>query len=250
MQIDIQKKLMKFAFETAYPYIIEQSIIKDHFDSISFILVGSTTTGLCTVDSDVDICLLCPQNIFDIIAINTKWINGRPTEVVIDGIQLHYYAISIESVIRNIEKMDDRTLYVYGTAVVINDSPKLFNNIQKLIVNPELIEKRKNSTFDMLTRRNRALKQVLLKERDPILRLRMCLELIDLLLAAIALTDNQQFDKRKKFYITALKGQCGMKLMNKIDSLLSLLGNVSNVGDMKTTNKFLEIFDYCIHSIK
>lgn len=212
--------------------------------------MGSAATGLCTEHSDVDICLLCPQNIFDRISIDTKWINGRPTEVIINGIQLHYYAISTESVIQKIRNMDDVTLYVYGTAVAINDNAKLLSDIQRQITNPELIESRKLNALDILTKRNRALKQVLLQEKDPICRLRICLELIERLLTVIALTDNLQFDKRKRFYITALKGRHGTTLKDKINSLLSFLGTVSNGDDMETTNEFLQIFDYCLDTIK
>ena len=121
----IKEKLRKFTFEIAFPYIIQQPIIQNYFENLCFLLVGSAATGLCSEKSDVDICILCTQDIFEIISINTRWLEGRPTETMIDGIQLHYYAISIENVIDKIKKLDDVAHYVYGNAIVIKDKLKL-----------------------------------------------------------------------------------------------------------------------------
>ncbi len=248
--MNIQKNLKRFAFSTAYPYIAQQPTIKEFFNSISFLLVGSTATGLCTEHSDVDICLLCPQNVFDIIATDTQWKHGRPTEVIIDGTQLHYYAISFETVIQKIMSFDDITLYVYGTAEEINDNAKLFSEIKKRIASPELKEARKLRSLDILIRRNRALKQVLLQEKDPICRLRICIELIEHLLSAIALRDDLQFDKRKRLYFTSLKGEHGMMLESKIHTLMSHLGSIGNSENTVIANDFLDILNNCIDYIK
>ena len=51
----VKEELQKCAFEIAYPYIIKQPIIKDYFENLCFLLVGSVATGLCTEKSDVGI---------------------------------------------------------------------------------------------------------------------------------------------------------------------------------------------------
>ncbi len=107
--MSIQKQLISFAFERAYPYIIEQPTIKGFLSQISFILVGSAATGLCNAGSDVDICLICDQNTYDTISVGTRWLDGRPTEVILDGTQPHYYAISTESLNRKIAELDGLT---------------------------------------------------------------------------------------------------------------------------------------------
>lgn len=107
--MSIQKQLISFAFERAYPYIIEQPTIKGFLSQISFILVGSAASGLCNAGSDVYICLICDQNTYDTISVGTRWLDGRPTEVILDGTQLHYYAISTESLNRKIAELDGLT---------------------------------------------------------------------------------------------------------------------------------------------
>ena len=87
--------------------------------------------------------------------------------------------------------------------------------------------------------------QILQSEKDPILRLNVSLELIELLLSCIALKDELQFDKRKRFYKTALAGKTGQKLANDIDTLLSLLGEISNIQFKNKTDEFLNIFENC-----
>lgn len=243
--MNIQEKLMKFVYETAFPFIIRQPNIENFSDDISFLLVGSTATGLCSEYSDVDICLLCPQDVFDKISMNTNWVNGRPTEIIIEGIQLHYYAISVDTIINKIKSMDDITFYIYRTAIALNDNSGMFIRIQELIENNDLNKNRKIAAFDILTRRNRALKQVLSQEKDPIIRLRMSLEIIEHLLKAIALTDNLQFDIRKRLYITALLGQHGQNLKCNINNLFSLMGQISNADDKLTTSEFIIIIDDC-----
>ena len=172
----IQDKLKKFAFGTGYNYIIEQQKFKDNFDKICFLLVGSVATGLCSIDSDVDICMLCERETFEKISVDTKWQMGCPTEIIIDGIQLHYYAISTESVIDKINKFDDITFYVYGTATVIGGNSMIFDKITKLINSTDIKTSRFNIAINMLNRRTKALNQVLiLEDADTILYIKISL---------------------------------------------------------------------------
>ena len=151
--MNIQEKLISFAFDKAYPYIVEQPVIKDHLSKISFILVGSAATGLCNADSDVDICLICDQKSYDTISIGTRWLDGRPTEVIIDGTQLHYYGISTENLNQKISDMDNLTLYVYRNAIVINDAAGQYKQIAERINDPDSCSKRLSREVDMLGRR-------------------------------------------------------------------------------------------------
>lgn len=246
----IQDKLKQFAYNTAYPYIMQQPNIERYLKDICFLLVGSSATGLCTEHSDVDICLLCKQEVFDDISVDTKWLEGKPTEVIIDGIQLHYYAMSINTVVDKIKSFDDITLYVYSNACVMKDNADIYSDIFILINSDEIKGPRYNKAVDTLTRRRRALEQVLKREQDPILRIRISLELVEHLIVCIALKDDLQFDKRKRLYQTALQGNRGSKLRPQIDKLLLLLGEIGDYSAAQNTADFLIIFDYCISYIK
>lgn len=245
-----QEKLYKFATETAYPYILQLPFYLEYREKISILLVGSTATGLCTDTSDVDICLLCKEQIFNDISEGTNWVNGRPTEILIDDIQLHYYAIGYEAIEKKILEYDDISFYVYGNAIALNDNSGLYSKIKNIINDDEIKIKRKNKAIDMLSRRNRALKQILSKESDPILRINIGLEIIELILTAAALLDSVQFDRRKRFYTTALSGKIGNKIIGKVDTLINILSNIGKIDDSENSCIFMQIVDECINSMQ
>lgn len=247
--MSIQEKLIAFAFEKAYPYILEQAIIKDHLSKISFILVGSAATGLCNDESDVDICLICDQNTYDTIAAGTRWLNGRPTEVMIEGTQLHFYGISTENLNRKISDLDYQTFYVYANAIVINDAAGQYKQIEERICNPDLQSKRLKSEVDMLGRRKNALHYVLNSDTDPMVRIELCTELLKRLLICVALFDGRECDSRKRPYRTALLGNTGIELTPKIDEMFALLSVVCNSENHEGATQFLMLFNDCFNSI-
>ncbi len=247
--MSIQKQLISFAFDKAYPYIIEQPTIKNNLSQISFILVGSAATGLCNAGSDVDICLICDQDTYDTISVGTRWLDGRPTEVILDGTQLHYYAISTESIYRKIAELDGHTFYVYGNAIVIDDTTGQYKLIADKIHDPLLLSKRFESEIEMLGRRKRALHYVLNNDIDPMARLEICSEIIKRLLICIALYNGRECDSRKRLYRTALLGTTGIMLQSKIDAMISLIGTACRTENTLAATEFLELFDFCFHYI-
>ncbi|MBR5677979.1 MAG: nucleotidyltransferase domain-containing protein [Paludibacteraceae bacterium] len=246
MMVSVQEKLKSFAFEKAYPYIIEQPVIKDYLTGISFILVGSAATGLCTEESDVDICLICSREIYDIISVGTRWNDGRPTEVILEGTQLHYYAVSVDELDKKIDALDERACYVYGNAVVINDRADRYGHIAEKLHSPELMSRRFDMEFDMLKRRQGAVRYVLYKDTDPMARLQLGTEIIERLLKCIALYDGRGYDPRKRFYQTALIGSTGSRLKSYVDTMMSLTGAICQSADQKETDAFMEALDYCV----
>ena len=109
----ITEKLSRFAYYEGLNYILNLELIKPYLEDISILLVGSVSTGLCTKHSDVDIALVCSQEIYDELAKDTKWSKGKPTEVMINGIQLHYYAITLNSIENKLKEADEHYLFVY-----------------------------------------------------------------------------------------------------------------------------------------
>ena len=247
--MSIQEKLISFAFNKAYPYITKQPVIKDHLSKISFILVGSAATGLCNDESDVDICLICDQETFDTISVGTRWLNGSPTEVIIDGTQLHFYGISTENLNRKISDLDYQTFYVYANAIVINDAAGQYKHIEEMICNPDLQSQRLTSEVDMLGRRKNALHYVLNSDTDPMVRIELCVELLKRMLICVALFDGRECDSRTRPYRTALLGSTGIELTPKIDEMFTLLGMVCNSDNHKDVNRFLTLFDDCFDCI-
>ena len=247
--MSIQKQLVSFAFEKVYPYIMKQPTIKDYLSKISFILVGSAATGLCNAESDVDICLICDQNTFDAISVGTRWLTGRPTEVILDGTQLHYYAVSADNLEQKIAEMDGLTLYVYGNAVVIDDTAGHYKPIADKIHNPTLMTQRFEKEIEMLGRRKRALHYVLNSDTDPMARIEICTEIVKRLLICIALFDGREYDSRKRLYRTALLGTTGNLLKPKIDAMFELLGAVCKTENQKAATAFWELFNDCFDRI-
>lgn len=243
--MSVQNQLVSFAFEKAYPYMKEQPKIKEYLSQISFILVGSAATGLCNSDSDVDICLLCNQKIYDEISKDTRWNNGCPTEVILDGTQLHYYAISVESLHKKIDEMDALALYVYSNAMVIDDSNGQYQQIAERIHAPEVLFQRFQNESDMLRRRRGALHYVLNNDTDPMVRMEICTEIIKRLLICIALFDGNECDSRKRTYQTALLGNAGKSLKSKIDEMFLLIGKVCKKENEIEVTEFLRLFDDC-----
>ena len=247
--MSVQEKLKAFAFEKAYPYIIEQPVIKEFLSKIGFILVGSSATGLCNEESDVDICLLCTREVYDSISAGTRWNEGRPTEVILDGTQLHYYAVSVEELDSKIADMDERVCYIYGNAIVIKDTADRYKRIADKIHLPEMLKQRFDKEFDMLKRRRGAVQTVLRRDTDPMLRLELGTEITGRLLKCIALYDGREYEPRKRLYQTALLGSTGILLKSYVDTMISLSGSICQASNQKEADAFLEILDYCINHI-
>jgi len=248
--MNIQEKLIMFAKNIAYPYIQQLPFYIEHENNISVLLVGSAATGLCTESSDVDICILCREYIFNEISANTNWNNGKPTEVILNNMQLHFYAISIETIEKKIVEYDDVTFYIYGNTITLNDNANLICKLENLINNDEIKIERKNKAFDLLIRRNKALAQIFEKEPDPISRISVGMEIIEHLLKNVALSDNTMFDKRKRFYYTALTGKNGMLIKPKIDILLAYLSEISLIENNEKSLSYLYIVNECIDLLK
>ena len=243
----IQEQLVSFAFDKAYPYILEQPHIRDYTSGISFILVGSAATGLCTAGSDVDVCLVCSRDVYDVISVGTRWLDGRPTEVVLDGIQLHYYAVSTDNLEKKIAASDGLAMYVYSNALVIDDTAEHYRPILEKI--RAALPQRFECELDMLGRRKRALRTVLTENTDPMTRLELCCELAKRLLTCIALFDGLESDTRKRLYRTALRGPTGKELQPRVDALLALMGSVCRPENTAAANEFLASFDLCFERI-
>lgn len=241
-----QERLLAFARETAYPYMMNLPFYTQYADDISVLLVGSVATGLCRETSDVDICLLCGETSYEDISKGTGWGTGQPTEVVIDGTQIHYYAVSFQKLKKRILGYEDAAFYLYGNAVLFNDNSGFYSKIMELIDDDNIKAIRKEKALDMLVRRNRALKQILKYEKDPILRITVGLELIGHLLKMIALSDGVPFDKRKRFYTTALVGDLGKQLKPRIGIMISSLGKIGNWEKSDISAQFMKALDKCI----
>lgn len=243
--MNIQQKLTAFAFEKAYPYIMARPEIAARRRAFSVLLVGSAATGLCTERSDVDICLLCDQKTYMELADGKRWLEGRPTEVILDGTQLHYYAVSSDTLYQKVRDLDDVTFYVYKNAVVMDDACGRYRELSERICGESIQILRLQKALDMLGRRRRALHQVLREQPDPITRIDLAAELLKRLIKCIALYDRCEFDARKRLYQTALLGPTGKLLKPEVDHMLTLLGRISDAGDLAAANAFLDCFEQC-----
>lgn len=244
-----QERLYAFAKNIAYPFIREQPFYADNADRCSVLLVGSTATGLCSESSDVDICILCNECVFENIANGTHWVSGRPSEVRIADTQLHYYAISYERLLEKLNGLDDISFYVYGTAIPFCDESGLFEKLKETIHSAQLYSARKEKAYDVLTRRNRAMRAIFKQESDPLMRMRIALEMIEHVLTATALSDNVLFDVRKRFFSTALTGTNGDVLKARIEMLTGLVSDIRGKSNGNAAFAFMQIMDSCIAAL-
>lgn len=243
------KKLLRFAYEIALPYILDLEEFDKYREAIDILLVGSTATGLCREESDVDICILCDEAILNQISMQTNWNQGKPSEIIIDGIQLHYYATSQESISNRLDEADESTFYLYNTSILIYEGA---NEYRKMRSSLKLYSKnidRLKCTQSKLIVRRRALHSVVGESKDPILRMKIGLEVIELLLCCIAIYDEVAYDKRKRLYQTSLTGMMGQEIKKEIDKLIYLTSKMSDYNDVISSTKFEKIVDQCIARI-
>lgn len=227
-----QSRLQQFVKSKCFPYLLSLPRFEPYLERLSFILVGSVATGFCREDSDIDIAIVCDKETYKAISKDTSWDAGRPSETKINGVQLHYYAITFDNVESKLRELDDVYLYVYSNAVVLRDPgnqyARRFSRLTSRVF--EVRKQRLEGKLDMLIRRSRALKSAL-AEKDILSIGRICLELITLCLKVIALLDDIPFDPRKRLFTTALKGRLGQQIEDKIRQLFSSLGTVGQLRD-------------------
>lgn len=156
---EVQTRLLEFARNEALPYLVQHPKFSDYIGRLSFILVGSSATGLCRPDSDVDIAVVCVKELFDKISKETRWLEGRPSQEIINGVQLHYYAISFEIIEEKFEQLDDLYLYVYSNCIILQDAnnqyaKRIKTNDSRIA---EIRRARIEGKLDMLLRRSKVL---------------------------------------------------------------------------------------------
>ncbi len=246
----VRERFLNFAEKTAYPYIINLPFVSNHINDMSILLIGSAASGLCTEYSDVDICILCGDELLKKISENTNLSSGSPNELILEGIQLHYFAVSFEFVFNKLNEFDDICFYLYSTAAVLNDNSGLYLKIRNVFDDENLKLKRKEKAADLFFRRTRALNSIFERETDPVIRLDIAIEIIKHILKVTALIDNVPFDIRKRFYTTALKGVVGKNIKEKADILINLVSSVSNYKNIEDSRLFLKVADECKEIIK
>jgi predicted nucleotidyltransferase len=220
-------------------YLVTRQEIAAHEDRITFLLVGSVATGLCREDSDIDIALLCDQDVYKAISKETQWATGRPTEATVEHTQLHYYGITFGEVTARLQDLDDIYLYVYSDAVVLQDKQDNYTHrLSKLLsTGSDVRRQRIEGKLDMLMRRRRALR-FCLQEGDPITVAKISLENIVLCLKVIALLDDVSFDPRKRFFRTALSGPLGIRHAKDVRQLFHELGALDALGNENNGRAF------------
>ena len=214
-----QIRLIKFAKDKGLPYILNIPKINKLKDSICFLLVGSTATGLCDEHSDVDISLICKEDIFNEIAQGERWNSNRPSEILIENTQLHFYGVSLNNVIKKMVDLDDNSLYIYSNGIILKDNLGIYDRYiaPNRSFNEENRMKRLKTKLHTLIMRSSVLKSLLKNKLDRQVILGLYLEVIRECLKVIALLDNIEFDPRKRLYITALTGELGCTLIKDIN---------------------------------
>lgn len=247
--MEITEKFYAFAKYVACPYVRNLDAVKPYVYSVSIILVGSVATGICTPDSDVDICILCPKKVYNEIFPKIEWNNGKYMELTISGINTRYYLESIEDVCEGLTKLDDLTFYLYNYSQPLDDVSGAHKNLKKFISEQQIVAKRKKYVHNSMLKRRRALTKYLDSYMDPFGRVIVAHDTIRTLLRAIAAYDNIPFDPKKHPYITALAGQTGEFLKPCMDELMNCLSKITDVKDVEARKQFIALVDNCITAI-
>ncbi len=229
---ECQSRLLEFAKGRCLTHLMALPCFSAHLERLSFVVVGSVATGLCHEGSDIDIAVICDTSLYEVVSAGMTWGSGRPSEVEIEGRQVHYYATSLGEIDRGLRQLDDTYLYTYGNAVILRDPGHQFADcvawVQKQAesVRRDRIE----GKLDMLLRRSRALQQCLVAG-DVLMIARVAIELVTRCAKLAGLLDDIQFDPRKQLLATALQGTLGRRLRNQIGDLLSSLGTLGEMKD-------------------
>jgi predicted nucleotidyltransferase len=226
---DIPSNLLDLARHSCLPYLLDLPRFAECADQLTILLVGSVATGLCREDSDIDIAILCGPDVYDSIAVDTNWREGRPSQTEIQGTTLHYYAETFERLNSQLRSLNDVSLYVYGSAILLHDPKNQYaRRFAWLADEAESLRKeRLEGKLDMLLRRSRALDQVL-RDPDTIVLARMTLELITRASKIAALLDSISCDPRKRLFQTALSGITGRRIEPLLRDMLSAIGDLAS----------------------
>lgn len=241
---EVQTRLLEFARNEALPYLTQHPKFVEYVGRLSFILVGSSATGLCRPDSDVDVAVVCEKELYDKISMETRWQEGRPSQEIINGIQLHYYAISFETIEERFNQLDDLYLYVYSNCIILQDAN---NQYIKRIKSKnssvtEIKRARTEGKLNMLLRRSKVLELCIKNNEDTLAITEILFEIIKLSLKVTALLDNIDFEPRKRLFNTALSGRTGRILEDKIRHLFYSIGLIGvSMENMKSPNELAEI---------
>jgi predicted nucleotidyltransferase len=237
---------LEFARNEGLSYLLKHPKFDDCIDRLSFILVGSSATGLCRPDSDVDIAIVCEKELYDKISKETRWSERRPSVEIINEIQLHYYANSFEAIEEKINQLDDLYLYVYSNCIILQDANNQYvNRIQSKDSRNEKIRRaRIEGKLDMLLRRSKILKLCIENKEDILAITEICFEVIKLSLKVTALLDNIDFEPRKRLFITALSGKTGHVVEDMIRQLFYTIGLIgTSKENMNFPNELTEIIN-------
>lgn len=245
----IQNKLIEFANEIALPYLLDHEDFQPYKTSIDILLVGSSATGLCDEKSDVDICILCSEQILNEISMKKEWNKGKPSEIIINGIQLHYYAASLENIHNKLKDFNESVFYLYQTSILLYQGTDRYKELKESLEIYSNMQERFDHIRNKLKARRRALGSILEYSKDPILRMKIGLEILELLLCATAQYDKVGYDKRKRLYQTSLIGRTGKNIKGDIDILIDLISKISDHQDKQLSQKFERIVDQCILKI-
>jgi len=211
-------------------------------DDVAFAIVGSVATGFCRTDSDIDIAVIVSERVRRLLRSRVphlveRWGGGRPTEEVVAGRQLHWYAVSTTEVRRALLCHNDGAMYAYGTAQVLRDPNGRLGRIvarhgpQVAKVRASRIE----GKLDMLQRRAGVLPRAYRDGRVMVAR--MALEVIVLGLKTIALLDGA-VGFRKDLEACAFAGGLGGALRAK---LLQALAGIGELGRADRLTKQLVV---------
>ena len=109
-------------------------------EAFSILLTGSRATGHHSDDSDVDVDVLCPQEVYDAVlsaclehglikSAGTSFFNSGPEAVEMFGGGIgfpHFSLVPLEHIAARIEGHDDVTMWIYGHARVLTDPGRRF----------------------------------------------------------------------------------------------------------------------------
>ncbi len=232
-------KLLDMARTQCLSYVLNLPGFQPQVDRLLVLLVGSVATGLWREDSDIDIAVICEDEIYQLISRNENWENGRPSEIEIDGVQLHYYAITFEKIEQKLKQLDDIYLYVYSNVVVMHDPANLYQrHMGNFISSAQNVRKaRIEGKLDMLLRRATGVQQCI-KQQDIVVTGCVCFEIVKMCLKICALLDDIPFDSRKRFFITATRGRLGGRCEGLIRQLICDIGTLGTLRESDDFEKF------------
>ncbi len=122
----MDESLLDRAKTAALTLLRDHPVLPKYKDSLTILLVGSIPAGFADDLSDVDVWVLCSSDVADSLAEefrqhDLRFMTPPPHEIVVNGIEAHYFVFPIRKLAEALELHDDESLFLIAHCLAVHD---------------------------------------------------------------------------------------------------------------------------------